>query len=358
MPQPGRANRSPLGAVGTLRSFVSVLREISFDEVREQAEQPPRLLVLAPTADEATRLATALVGAGGPRTVTSRALDDADVRPNAYDAVIVFDPAGTGAVSRLRQRLGTDDDATQVSPLGGDRVDDERAVASLRTAITNRLPDLAPSFGRHCPAFRAPATKAVIDETARANAQFALVSNIPAVIPVFGALASASADFLVLTKNQLMLLFKIAAIHGRDLHDQWGIMREMVPVVGAGLLWRTVAREAASFIPLAAGTIPKVAIAYAGTLSVGRAAEFYYQMGEKPSGDQMRGFYQQAAEAVKKLPLPLPGKDGDQAERAAPPALAATDGDQAARLAGSASGTGIPSGERTVAANERADASG
>ena len=160
MPQLRKGNRSALGAVGTLRSFVSVLREISFDDVREQAEQPPRLLVLAPTADEASRLATLLVGEDVPRSVSSRALDDADARVGAYDAVVVFDPEGTGAVPRLRQRLGTGDDAIPVFPLGGDRIEDERVLASLRAAITNRLPDLGPSFGRHCPAFRAAATKA------------------------------------------------------------------------------------------------------------------------------------------------------------------------------------------------------
>ena len=89
-------------------------------------------------------------------------------------------------------------------------------------------------------------------------------------------------------------------------------MREMVPVVGAGLVWRTIAREAASFIPLAAGTIPKVVIAYAGTLSAGRAADFYYRTGHKASREQVESFYKQAAEAVKKLPLPLPGQNGDR----------------------------------------------
>lgn len=354
MPQLRKGNRSPLGAVGTLRSFVSVLREMSFDDVREQAEQPPRLLVIAPTADEASRLATLLVGEDGPRTVSSRALDDADARAGAYDAVVVFDPEGTGAVSRLRQRLGTGDDVTQVFPLGGDRIDDERAVTSLRAALMNRLPDLAPSFGRHCAAFRAAATKAVIDETARANAQFALVSNIPSVIPIFGSLASASADFLVLTKNQLMLLFKIAAIHGRDLHDQWGILREMVPVVGAGLAWRTVAREAASFIPLAAGTIPKVAIAYAGTISVGRAADFYYRRGEKPGRDQIRNYYEQAAEAVKKLPLP--GRDDDEKTPDPPAAMATNDGGHDALPSATTPETIAPtSGNGAPIARERAD---
>ncbi|HEV2109514.1 MAG TPA: hypothetical protein VGR16_14740, partial [Thermomicrobiales bacterium] len=98
--------------------------------------------------------------------------------------------------------------------------------------------------------------------------------------------------------------------HGRDLGDQFGIIREMVPVVGAGLAWRTVAREAASFVPFAAGTIPKVAIAYVGTHSVGRAADFYYRFGRKPDRDQMKEYYKQAANRVRSLPFRASTNDG------------------------------------------------
>jgi uncharacterized protein (DUF697 family) len=72
----------------------------------------------------------------------------------------------------------------------------------------------------------------------------------------------------------------------------------MIPVVGAGFFWRTVAREAAALMPLMAGAVPKVAIAYTGTMAIGRAADFYYSTGRKPSREQMKRFYQQAAESL------------------------------------------------------------
>jgi uncharacterized protein (DUF697 family) len=167
-----------------------------------------------------------------------------------------------------------------------------------------RNADRAPAFGRALPAFRGVAAKQVIDETAAANAQFSLVSNIPTLLPIIGNIAAAGADFIVLTKNQVMMLYKLAAVYGRDLRDQRGILQDVLPVVGAGLLWRTVARQATTWMPFAAGTIPKLAIAYMGTMAVGRAAEFYYRTGMKPTRVQMDQFTQQAAQRVRQLDLP------------------------------------------------------
>ena len=104
-----------------------------------------------------------------------------------------------------------------------------------------------------------------ITETATVNGEFALVSNIPSIVPLIGTAFTVGADFIVLTKNQLMLIFKLAAVNGRDLDHRWRIYSEMIPVVGAGFAWRTVAREVVTLLPLAIGTIPKVAIAFAGT---------------------------------------------------------------------------------------------
>jgi len=320
------------GTIGTLRNFVNVLREISFDQVRDEAEMIPRLMILAPTVGAARQLGLGLVGPEGELAVTARELMAPvnDLAP--FDAVIVFDPERLGTVTRLRDQAATAGLGLPVIRLEANRVDDPSAIERVRAAIVSQAPDRAPAFGRAFPLFRPAAAKAVIDETARANAQFALVSNIPAVIPIVGGLASAGADFLVLTKNQLMMIFKLAAIYGRDLHDQIGIFQEMVPVVGAGFVWRTVAREAASFIPLAAGTVPKVAIAFAGTLAVGRGAELYYRTNRRPTGEQTRLWYAQAAEAVRKLPLPvtipLPGLP-DRVDQPADQPAQPKDGDSA-----------------------------
>ncbi|MDQ3167452.1 MAG: hypothetical protein M3P94_02250 [Chloroflexota bacterium] len=293
----------PLAVFGTVRSLVSILREMSFDDIKREAERAPRLLVVGPNAEAASGLGQSLTGEIRAGTVMTHAANDLPRDLGLFDAAVVHDPTGTGATDRVREQLGERDDNGPVFRFEGANAGDQRGLEELRLKVMQRLPDRAPAFGRAFPAFRPSAAKATIDEAAKANAQFALVSNIPAVVPFVGGLVAASADFLVLTKNQVMLLYKVAAIHGRSLDDQFGIIREMVPVVGAGLAWRTVAREIAAFIPFAAGTVPKVAVAYAGTLAAGRGADYYYRFGHKPDPAQIKGYYQQAADRVRSLPF-------------------------------------------------------
>ncbi len=294
---------SAFGAVGTVRSFMNVVKDIDFNEVRERAEQAPKTLVLAPDEELARSAASQLFGDERRDGVDVRAWRAGDSLDSfRWDAIIVYDPAGFGLLDKARKAVGSRASETvfflaQHQPGGSDPVD------LLRAEVTETLPDLAPSYGRFFSAWRPAAVRAIIDETAKANAQFALVSNIPAVIPILGGFVAASADLLVLTKNQVMMCYKIAAAHDQELGHQMAIVRELTPVVGAGFLWRTVAREAASFIPLAAGTIPKVIIAFAGTMTVGRAADYYYRFGKKPPKDQMDQFLESATKMAKKLPI-------------------------------------------------------
>jgi uncharacterized protein (DUF697 family) len=293
-----------LGALDGLRTMVNVLREVSLDELRQQAETPPRLLIVAPSSEEARSLGRALTGPEGEFTTIYRAVDEPIDTVGRVDAAVVWDPGRTGTASRVGEALRFESPPVPVVRFEGSGADDHEAIGELRTEIMKRNPDRAPAFGRALPAFRSAAAKQVIDETAAANAQFSLVSNIPALIPVIGNIAAAGADFIVLTKNQVMMLYKLAAVFGRDLHDQRGILQEVLPVVGAGLVWRTVAREAAALMPFAAGTIPKVAIAFVGTIAVGRAADFYYRTGMRPSRSQLEQFYRQGMERLRQLDLP------------------------------------------------------
>ena len=293
-----------LGALDGLRTMVNVLREVSLDELRQQAEMPPRLLIVAASGDEARTLGRSLTGLEGEFTTIYRAADEPIDSLGRIDAVVVWDRNRTGAASRVAEALRFESPPVPVVRFEGASTEAREAIADLRSEIVKRNPDRAPAFGRALPAFRPAAAKQVIDETAAANAQFSLVSNIPALIPVIGNIAAAGADFIVLTKNQVMMLYKLAAVFGRNLHDQRGILQEVLPVVGAGLVWRTVAREAAALMPFAAGTVPKVAIAYVGTIAVGRAAEFYYRTGLRPSRSQIEQFYRQGLERLRHLDVP------------------------------------------------------
>jgi uncharacterized protein (DUF697 family) len=292
------------GALDSMRTMLGVLREVSLDEIREQAETTPRLLFVGPSADDARRLGEAVAGPEGQSATMVRTVDEPIDSVGRLDAAVIWDPERTGAGSRVAEALRFESPPVPIVRFEGSGPDDRDAVDRLRADIMKRNAERAPAFGRALPAFRAAAAKQVIDETSAANAQFSLVSNIPTILPIVGNIAAAGADFIVLTKNQVMMLYKLAAVFGRDLRDQRGILQDVLPVVGAGLIWRTVAREAAALLPFAAGTIPKVAIAYVGTTAVGRAAEFYYRTGLKPTRSQMDHYARQAAELLRQLDLP------------------------------------------------------
>ena len=292
------------GALDSMRTMLGVLREVSLDEIREQAETTPRLLIVATLADDARRLGSAVTGPEGQSATIFRSVDEPIESVGRIDAAVIWDPQRTGAGSRVAEALRYESPPVPIVRFEGSGPDDRGAIERLRADIVKRNAERAPAFGRALPAFRAAAAKQVIDETSAANAQFSLVSNIPTILPIVGNIAAAGADFIVLTKNQVMMLYKLAAVFGRDLRDQRGILQDVLPVVGAGLFWRTAARQAATWLPFAAGTIPKLAIAYVGTMAVGRAAEFYYRTGMKPTRAQMDGYLRQGGELLRQLDLP------------------------------------------------------
>ncbi|MFT4037959.1 MAG: hypothetical protein QM692_07240 [Thermomicrobiales bacterium] len=292
------------GGFDGVKGMLSVLREVSLEEIREQAETPPRLLIVAPTSEQARRLGLALTGAEGQFASLYRGASEPLDGLGRLDAAIVWDPERTGAGSRVADAVRYDSPPVPIVRFEGGSPEDDSAIEQLRLDILRRNNDRITGFGRALPAFRPAAAKQVIDETSIANAQFSVVSNLPALIPVVGGLAAAGADFIVLTKNQVIMLYKLAAIYGRNLNDQRSILQEVLPVVGAGLVWRTLAREGAALMPFAAGTVPKLAIAYAGTIAVGRAAEYYYRTGLRPSKGQMEEFTAMAMERLRSLQIP------------------------------------------------------
>jgi len=305
-------SKNPIAAVGSVRNFMNIVKEVNFEEIRDRAERAPRILVIARTETLARSATDSLFGEGMDAYVDFRVGDQVErIDLGRYDAAIVWDPDRTGLQDQVRKGAagGRTSNLIALEGQGADAVD------RTRSEIVMADPELAPAFGRWFAPFRAPAVHAIIDGTAKANAKFAFVSNVPSIVPLFGGLIAASADLIVLTKNQVMMAYKLAAANGRDLSDQTGIIRELAPVVGAGFVWRTVAREATSFLPFMAGTNPKVGIAFAGTYSVGMAADYYYRFGKKPTKDQMQAFSRQAVKLAASIPLP--GRGASDREEAA-----------------------------------------
>ncbi len=293
--------KNPVAVVGSFKNLMNLVKELDFDEIRERAEQAPRVLVVSTSDHDARSTAASVLGEQIDRFVEYRAGFESDrLEAERYDVVIISDPEQTGLFERVRAATS----GGRTSNIFYLRGEGPEAEAQLRLEIVMAIPDLAPTLGRWFEPLRPAAVRAIIDETSKANAQFAVVSNLPAIVPIFGGMVAASADLIVLTKNQIMMAYKLAAANDRDLADQGGVIRELVPVVGAGFVWRTVAREATSFVPFAAGTIPKAVVAFAGTYTTGRAVDYYYRFGKKSTSDQMKAFWEQALRAAATIPLP------------------------------------------------------
>lgn len=298
------------GGTSNVGELFSIVRELSFDDLRDEAQTVPRLLLLGADGALLGALRDALEAGATGSFFDTAGFDALPQYLESYDAIVLVNatPADRN-LPRVKQLLTNVETAGrtltfQVPPsLSRDGRPDlsPEAVADLRRRLLTRLEHRQLALGRFLPSFRQDAAMGLINATSRANAEFALLSNIPSLIPVVGTLMAIGADTLVLTKNQLMLIYKLAAIHGRDLQQPWRIYSEMLPVVGAGIVWRTVARELTSLIPFAGGSIPKLIVAYAGTMVMGQAGHFYYQQGNRPSSEHMQGFYARAVERARSL---------------------------------------------------------
>ena len=114
------------------------------------------------------------------------------------------------------------------------------------------------------PVLRPAVVEAIVRRFARQNGILGVAIFIP------------GADFPVLTLNQLRMVFRIAAAYGEVIDRER--IPEILAVVGAGLGFRTVAREALGFVP-GLGWAIKGGIAYVGTKALGKAATAYFEQG-------------------------------------------------------------------------------
>lgn len=298
--------------VPNITELFGIVKELSFDELRDEAQLPPRLLLLGADLSRLAELREQLGGAEAASYIDTATFEHLPSFLEAYDGIVLVNatPADRDR-PQIRALLTGEETAGRTltlqtppgnGPDGHDAASPE-TIANLRERLITRLAHRQLALGRYLPPFRAPAAQAVINATARVNAEFALLSNLPTVIPLVGNLMAVGADFLVLTKNQLMMIYKLAAIHGKDLQQPWRIYAELLPVVGAGILYRTAARELAGLIPFAAGTIPKVLIAYTGTVATGQTGNVYYAHGERLSNEQVKALYARALATAKQLGL-------------------------------------------------------
>jgi len=304
--------------LANISQFWRITRELDINGLRESFERPVSLRVLGSDLAIAERVARLIEPDPADSEVTAGVLGDASrEHADAYVAAIggPLDAEARRVVSDLSVGdapllvvqaevaagllvLGIPDE--RIITLGVDEADDE-ARDRLFKALVQAAPEVILSAGRRHALLREPIADHLIFDTSRVNAQFAALASLPATLPFFGGLVGDVADTIVLTKNQVLLLFKLAGLYGRDIQFGPELLFEILPVVGGAFLWRTTARALVGLLPPLLGLLPKTAVAYTGTYVVGQSARYYYRFGHKPPPEiahELRQEAQRLAEAT------------------------------------------------------------
>jgi uncharacterized protein (DUF697 family) len=150
------------------------------------------------------------------------------------------------------------------------------------------------AVGRNIPVLRetvaAKLTRDAANNALKVALASAVVDHIPLAGIVLGVFASAG-DMVAITGIQVMLMLHIDAAYGRD--PDVGRTWQLLPVIGGGFGWRTLARELVGFVPVA-GIAIKGAIAYAGTIVVGEGVTFLHEHGAHMTKGQAAALYEHA----------------------------------------------------------------
>jgi uncharacterized protein (DUF697 family) len=151
------------------------------------------------------------------------------------------------------------------------------------------------AFARYLPGMRLITANRLILNASSNNARFAFLSALPGILPITLPFlpASSAMDVLVLTKNQAMLVMRLAAAHGHP-PGYTRQVKEILGTVAGAMGWRLLARELVGMIPAGVGVAAKTAIAYSGTITVGKTALYYYQKGRLLTAAEIRTVHQES----------------------------------------------------------------
>lgn len=289
--------------------------EIDISRIREEAEMTPRLALIGP--DDKTSAFQRLLQ-HGPRSAEQLVtaiptyrlpLEAADLAALAgYDLRIVLlddpeqarrddlrslldHPAPILLVQEPSHFVAVSVDASvggqaaaKVRTLACSLDDQETVKKELLPVILQLLPEQEMALGRAYPGLRPAAAHKVIQKTSKVNAGYAAGTSLAQMVPGVG-IPFAVADMVILTKNQVVMAYRLSILMGEN-----GALAEVIPkvagVVGAGFMWRQIARELVGFLPL--GALLKITVAYAGTYATGQALYQYFVTGEKLRKQDLR----------------------------------------------------------------------
>ena len=271
-------------SIRQIRAAVSLLDP---HKVRESAGTPPKIGILASGDDGYGEIEDFLLPPEMPHADRMRLI--ACIHPAAeetngtYDLAICYGdvPCASGAF-----------------------VFDPANPDGMISEILRARDDLSLSLARHFPRFRAPVVDRIVHRVASENALFAIATALPNVIPNLielpWSLGEFASDTAFLTFNQVRMAYLLAAACGKEIglkHQK----AEIVSIVGGAFGWRAVARELAGKIPFGGGIIPKGAIAYAGTIVVGKGLERFYHARVHHTRAERKRIHREAFERGKSV---------------------------------------------------------
>src|SRR5664280_1343823 len=146
--------------------------------------------------------------------------------------------------------------------------------ADARLVAARRLPGLRPLFASR-----------LTGEVSASNAAVALASGVPSLVPLLG-IPLAAADTIILTKNQALMVYRLALASGAPPEFQKRML-EITPVIGGAVVWRQIAGALVGLVP-GYGIVPDTAIAYGGTYVVGSVAARWYETGLLTEAERKR----------------------------------------------------------------------
>ena len=306
--------------IGNIAQFWRLTRELDVRGLRDQFERTASMAVLGSDLPSAERVARLIdpdpllggiqVGRLGEQggmgadvyVLALRGQLDQSARRAVADLVsdgtpvVVVVLQGDGASDMLV--VGVPEERMVVVPPDWD---DSLAREQVLAALVQTAPEAMLPLGRQHPLLRESVARQLIRETARVNAQFAALSSLPANVPLVGGLVGDMADMLVLTKNQVLLLFKLAGLYGRDLELGRELLVEVLPVVGGAFFWRSTARALVGLLPGILALLPKTIVAYTGTYVVGELARYYFEVGRRPPPDLAKDLRAEGERLARRL---------------------------------------------------------
>lgn len=280
----------------TTKTLFNIIREINLNDIRQSADLPVRLALVGESG-VVGQLAKVL---GSPPWVS--VLTEVDEKRPGDVLLRVSEgeppseplpPGGLEVVIKAEANAALPDRVTL------DSLEAAELELALGPSILAKTPEgLRLSLARHIPLLRDAYARTLVEDTSRSNAIYAASTGVAQVVPILNIPLNV-ADIVILTKNQLIMAYKLALAEGKKGEPQ-ELMKEIVSVVGGGFFFRQVARELVGLIP-AWGIVPKVAVSYAGTWVIGQTVHAWAAEGETTTVKEMRRYYGEALEQGKAL---------------------------------------------------------